>query len=186
MGKALSSHIRGLIEGDNCYSVNYVVWHFPASACDCAYVKVTSGTVPGAVATGSVAPGLYRSRYRTDCRTVYESENCHRKNVKQISQHGNYLLVCHPLFSYLFADCPPDALPIRLSCRLLPESASARSGSGNTGRSVHYAERCGPKFSAGIAREHCQTRRIKQQRITTKAQQINASDNLQNRCYSNI
>jgi hypothetical protein len=30
---------------------------FPASACNCAYVKVNSDTVPGAVATGSVAPG---------------------------------------------------------------------------------------------------------------------------------
>jgi len=39
---------------------------FPASACNCAYVKVDSGTVPGAVATGSAAPGRYRSRYRTD------------------------------------------------------------------------------------------------------------------------
>src|SRR5262245_48008402 len=47
---------------------------FPASACNCAYTKATSGTVPGSVATGSVAPGRYRSRYRTDCRTVYEND----------------------------------------------------------------------------------------------------------------
>jgi len=52
---------------------------FPASACDCAYVKVTSGTVPGAVAAGRHQTGRYRSRYRTDCRTVCESENRHRK-----------------------------------------------------------------------------------------------------------
>src|SRR5262245_23291463 len=33
--------------------------------CYCVYVKEASGTVPGAVATRSVAPGRYHSRYRT-------------------------------------------------------------------------------------------------------------------------
>src|SRR5262245_56769188 len=75
---------------------------FLASACNCAYAKVTSGTVPGAVATGSVAPGRYRSRYRTDCRTVYETvyENDGVRGIHQA------LHVVNKATSIAFNHCP--------------------------------------------------------------------------------
>src|SRR5262245_60244230 len=144
MGKALSSHIRGLIEGDNCYSVNYVVWHFPASACDCAYVKVTSGTVPGAVATGSVAPGRYRSRYRTDCRTVYESENRHRKNAKQTLVNAVLNIFLSHIFSLWFCqqeNVGQEDTPLS-DCRIEHHSRpQARAGDGNDGASrVNFSD----------------------------------------------
>jgi len=49
------------------------------------YGKERSGTVPGAVATGSLAPGRYRSRYRTALQPW------------RLSESPASTLICNPL-----------------------------------------------------------------------------------------
>jgi hypothetical protein len=59
------------------------------------YGKVASGTVLGAVATGSIAPGRYRSRYRTALMSVSDKAAIWRLNK---SPHTVYSFVnCHRL-----------------------------------------------------------------------------------------